>query len=102
MMRKTIALTFLCVLVFSELHAHAQSQAESGDADSMQPTGENGFVPLDPEKRPTINGKNLLIGAYSIILAIFFLYAISLVRRERNVQNDAKDLVERARGPASS
>ena len=102
MIRSIIALAFPCMLVFSGLHAHALSQVESSYTDSVQATGEDGFVPLDPEKRPTVNGKYLLLSAYSVILAIFLLYTVSLVRRERKVQRAAANLAERTRGLLSS
>ncbi len=102
MIRSITALAFLCVFVFSGLQARAQSQAKTGVTDSAQPTGEDGFVAMDPTKRPTVSGKNLLIGAYSVILAVFLLYTVSLVRRERSLQKAAADLSERARGPSSS
>jgi hypothetical protein len=54
--------------------------------------GDDGFVALTDADRPTINGKTLLITAYSIILGGLALYSFSLLVRQQRLNNSAHEL----------
>lgn len=71
--------------------------SETAAANAAPPTGngvavDEGFVPVSLENRENISGKMLVVTAYSVIFGVLILYVFSIVRREKQVENTAKNL----------
>jgi len=82
---KIVILTLCAAAVFllsSDLSA--KTQAPSG--------GEAEYVSVSLESIPSTDGKALMLGAYGVILGLFFAYGASLVWRERSVARRAEAL----------
>lgn len=91
-MGSEIAVTLLlCTIAFSpfvveaaETPAHNTAVGNAAD--------DTGFQPLDLNKVEKVNGKSHAIVAYCIIFGVFILYAISLLKREKTVEKEARKL----------
>ena len=58
-------------------------------AQSSQPTQQNEFIPIDQlPPQDQLAAAPLLIGAYVFVLAVLFLYVLSVARRLTNVQRE--------------
>ena len=63
--------------------------AQQPSPQSSQPSQQNEFIPIDqlpPQEQ--LAAAPLLIGAYVFVLAVLFLYLLSVARRLTNVQRD--------------
>ncbi|MFO8074439.1 MAG: hypothetical protein R6V85_21465 [Polyangia bacterium] len=68
------------------------SLAESGDD----------FVPVDPASLETVSGSGLAIAAYSVILGLIALYALSIWLRSAAGRKRAKKLAARLDEPKTT
>ena len=63
--------------------------AQQPSPQSSQPSQQNEFIPIDqlpPQEQ--LAAAPLLIGAYVFVLAVLFLYVLSVARRLTNVQRE--------------
>lgn len=58
----------------------------------MSPRGGDEFVPVEAGQLVSVNGKALMIAAYSVLLAALLIYSISLLWRERKISRELGDL----------
>jgi hypothetical protein len=62
-------------------------------AQNPPPKQQSEYVPIDQlPPQDQLPAAPLLIGAYSFVLIVFFLYVVSLARRLTNVQRDVDRL----------
>ena len=77
------------VFVSAVVSVMAQQPSPQSSPTSSQPTQQNEFIPIDqlpPQEQ--LAAAPLLIGAYVFVLAVLFLYVLSVARRLTNVQRD--------------
>ena len=77
------------VFVSAVVSVMAQQPSPQSSPTSSQPTQQNEFIPIDqlpPQEQ--LAAAPLLIGAYVFVLAVFFLYVLSVARRLTNVQRE--------------
>ena len=92
MTRFSFTISVLSVALTCAAGALAQS-ASDGPVRTVRDEGEYVAVALNAE--PSVDGKTLMVSAYSVILGLFLLYGVSLILRERNVERALSDLKER-------
>lgn len=81
--RTVMAVLFTLLCVSAPVHG----------AQNPPPKQQSEYVPIDqlpPQEQ--MAAAPLLIGAYSFVLIVFFLYVVSLARRLTNVQRDVDRL----------
>ena len=86
---RTLAAVIVTLICVSAPLVAAQAQAPSGQA----PKNQGEYIPIDQlPPQDQLPAAPLLIGAYSFVLIVFFLYVLSLAKRLTNVQRDVDRL----------
>ena len=84
----------LCWAMGITLMVSSPAVAGEHDSDIQNPADDSGFQPVDLNTVETVDGKALTVIAYGIIFGVFILYALSILRRERAVEKNARRLRE--------
>ena len=77
------------VFIWAVVSVPAQQPSPQPSPTSSQPSQQNEFIPIDqlpPQEQ--LAAAPLLIGAYVFVLAVLFLYVLSVARRLTNVQRE--------------
>jgi CcmD family protein len=77
------------VFVWAVVSVPAQQPSPQSSPTSSQPSQQNEFIPIDqlpPQEQ--LAAAPLLVGAYVFVLAVLFLYVLSVARRLTNVQRE--------------
>ena len=82
----------LFAAIFIALLTPPLAEATEPNTQIQPPAGDVGFQPVDLNTVEKVNGKSLATVAYGIIFVVFVLYAASLLRRERSVEQDTLKL----------
>jgi hypothetical protein len=80
------AVLFLCAI------SSVPIIVQAADNPAASATDDTGFQPIDLNKVEKIDGKSLTILAYGIIFGVFVLFAASLLKREKTVEKEAREL----------
>ena len=79
----------LAVVFVSAVMSVSAQQPSPPTSPTSQPSQQNEFIPIDqlpPQEQ--LAAAPLLIGAYVFVLAVLFLYVLSVARRLTNVQRE--------------
>lgn len=93
---------FVIVILLSCAVSRAEQTLSDEQGQTVKNSRNDGYIAVAMDGRQTVDGKRLLIAAYTVIFGVFLLYVYWLWRRERSISSGIDDLQKSLKEPLHS